>query len=92
MERLGEAILSLARGGGVPQEGTALLLDAWERDLLRRVRDALSRAASALSASLSPDVVVEELRLALAAAGGLTGIDAGEEVLREVFSRFCVGK
>jgi len=92
MERLSEAILRLAWGGGVPQEGTALLLDAWERDLLRRVRNALSRASSALSAPLSPDVVAEELRLALAAAARLTGIDVGEEILREVFSRFCVGK
>ncbi len=95
----GEGVDELARGivesvlaGGVPARGTFLLLDAWERDLLRRTAEALDRAAAAVESEASPDIVAEELKTAYLEAGRLQGIDISEDVLGKIFSRFCVGK
>jgi tRNA modification GTPase len=89
---LRERILSLLVSGGIPSRNTVLLLDTWERDLLRRMSEALGRALAALESGSTPDIAAEELRAALHAAGELQGIDLSESILEQIFSRFCVGK
>ena len=82
----------LLLGGKLPVRGSVLLLDHWERDLLRRVKAGLDAASTALSAGQTPDIVGEELRATYQTAGELQGIDVAESILDAVFSRFCVGK
>jgi tRNA modification GTPase len=89
---LREKILGLLVSGGVPSRNTVLLLDTWERDLLRRLAEALDRAAAAFDSGATPDIAAEELRAALHAAGELQGFDLSESILEQIFSRFCVGK
>lgn len=86
------AIVDRLLGGQLPSHNSMLLLDTWERDLLRRMKKALAQAAAAIAAGLSLDMIAEELRTAHAIAGELQGIDVGEEVLDQLFRRFCVGK
>jgi tRNA modification GTPase len=92
VERLRELLLKLLLGGEIPSRDTILLLDDWERDLLRRVRAALTETARAVESTASPDMVAEELRLAYRVAGELQGIDVSESILDSIFSGFCVGK
>jgi len=89
---LRERILGLLVSGGVPSRNTVLLLDTWERDLLRRLAEALDRAAAAFESGVTADIAAEELRAALHAAGELQGVDLSESILEQIFSRFCVGK
>jgi tRNA modification GTPase len=79
-------------GGDLPTRNTVLLLDTWERDLLRRVDTSLTRAGDAVRDGLSSDMIGEELRDAYTITGELQGIDVSEEVLDRLFQRFCVGK
>jgi tRNA modification GTPase len=89
---LREKILGLLVSGGVPSRNTVLLLDTWERDLLRRLAEALDRATAAFESGATADIAAEELRAALHAAGELQGVDLSESILEQIFSRFCVGK
>ena len=89
---LTHGIVNSILGGDVPPQGTFLLLDTWERDLLRRTKDALDRAVTAAVTGCTPDMIAEELRAAYLEAGKLQGIDVAEDVLDKIFSRFCVGK
>jgi len=89
---LTDRLVELLLGGEVPSRNTILLLDTWERDLLRRLRDGAARSVAAMREGLTPDMVAEELRSAYAASGDLQGIDVSESILDAVFSRFCVGK
>lgn len=57
---------------------------------LQEAAHALSRAAS--SRSLGPEIVVEELRAALAALGEVAGELATEQLYDRIFSTFCIGK
>jgi len=92
LEALRVTILELLLGGQVPARDGVLTLDAWERDLLRRIDARLTEAQAALAAGRTPDIVVEELRAAYTTAGELQGIDVAESILDAIFSRFCVGK
>jgi tRNA modification GTPase len=49
----------------------------------------LVQAASVLS---SPELFAEELRLAQLALSGITGEFSADDLLGEIFSRFCIGK
>lgn len=92
IEQLTKGILDSLVGGNLPTRNTVLLLDTWERDLLRRVDASLTRAGDAVRDGLSLDMIGEELRDAYTITGELQGIDVSEEVLDQLFRRFCVGK
>ena len=93
IQELKESVLRLMTDGELPTRNSALLIDSWERDLLRRVSEALERASTVEAAlGATPDMVAEELRVAYTVAGELQGIDVPESILDAVFSRFCVGK
>ncbi|GAF77891.1 unnamed protein product [marine sediment metagenome] len=92
IEDLRETILRLLVGGELPTRNSVLLLDAWERDLIRRTGESLRQAAETARAGNSADMIAEDLRLAYRTAGELQGIDISESILDAVFARFCVGK
>jgi tRNA modification GTPase len=92
IEQLTGGILERLLGGKIPTRNAVLLLDTWERDLLRRASGFLAQATEAVRSGLSADMIAEELRRAHAITGELQGIDASEEVLDRLFRRFCVGK
>ena len=62
------------------------------RTVSRRSWDRLRRAAGLLSKRHSQEVFAEEVRTALRSVGELTGEVRAEEVLDDIFGRFCVGK
>ena len=60
---------------------------------LRRTRDhLLSAQAHAARADAALDLLAEELRLAHDALGEITGAFTPDDLLGEIFSRFCIGK
>jgi tRNA modification GTPase len=86
--------------------GDALLLGRASRDvpgitnarhiaLMERAGSAVTRAAAALEASgggLAEEFVLADLQEARAAIEEVTGKRTTEDVLQEIFSRFCIGK
>jgi len=92
IEELRQEILKILVTGNLPTRNSVLLLDTWERDLLRRTGKQLMRACQAVREDGQPDMVAEELRLAYQTASELQGIDISESILDAVFARFCVGK
>ena len=92
LEDLRTVLIDLLVQGDLPTRNTVLLLDSWERDLLRRIRDRLEQALDTARGDSSPDMIAEDLRFAYRTAGELQGIDISESILDSIFSRFCVGK
>ncbi len=78
-----------APGAGKEEE---IILHARQKDTLQAVLEALRRARDLLAAGHSEEVTAEEIRAALRLIGELTGEVRGEEVLDDIFGRFCVGK
>ncbi len=76
---------------GVPAGGT-LLTNARQAEAIRRALESVRAAHEALTAGLTPDVVLTEAEGALDALGELTGRAAREDMVTRIFERFCVGK
>jgi len=69
-----------------------VILRARQKDRLAEALEALRRADALLTLRHSEEVPAEEIRAAIVAIGELTGEVRAEEVLEEIFGRFCVGK
>ena len=83
----------LRRVGGGSGEGVGAF-SARERHV-QAVREALhylEAARAADNAKAGGELVAEELRLAQDALGAITGRTVPDDVLAEVFGRFCIGK
>ena len=91
IEALRQQLLALA---GWQHSGDGLFM-ARERHLqaLRQVATHLEGAHSRLQAQAEQlDLLAEELRLALESLRGITGAFSADDLLGEIFSRFCIGK
>ncbi|MGH8629453.1 MAG: tRNA modification GTPase, partial [Burkholderiales bacterium] len=95
--------LSAKTGAGVAALRTAILKAAGWQELeevpfMARERHlaALTAAAAALKGAAaqtaSPELLAEDLRVAQAALGEITGEFTADDLLGEIFSRFCIGK
>jgi tRNA modification GTPase len=99
--------LSARTGEGVPELRRKLLeLAGWHAQpeglfiartrhvqALRRTRDHLRQAVTqAGRADAALDLLAEELRLAHDALGEITGAFSSDDLLGEIFGRFCIGK
>ena len=60
--------------------------------LLESAEASLQAAASLVQASEPPELAAMELREALSSVGRIIGSADTEEILREIFSTFCIGK
>ncbi len=92
LESLQKAILDKVYTTGCDEEETTLVRDEREAHLLRRVLDHLNEAINAMDGSMDADLVSIDLRSAWEILGELTGEMAGEDIIDEIFSRFCIGK
>ncbi len=59
---------------------------------LKRAADFIFAARDALICGMTPDVCVADIENAINTLGELSGKTAADEVVSEIFSRFCVGK
>ena len=87
VDLLRESLLALAGFEGREED----LFMARERhlDALRRARECLAAAAEAFG---QPELFAEELRLAHHELATITGEFTADDLLGEIFSRFCIGK
>ncbi len=81
----------VARAGVAFVSGT-LVTNARHAAALRAAADSLRTVSDGLDRGLPNDLLAEDLRSALASLGTITGEITTDEVLGEIFSRFCIGK
>ncbi len=92
LEALRESIESVVSGGEGLHLEEPVLASERQRGL---VGEAFAKTGSALAtAALETDeeLVCEDIREAIGALGRITGEDLTQDLLDEIFSRFCIGK
>lgn len=70
----------------------AVVFSARQAAALADCEAALCRAVEHLSLSLTADICAEDIREAMDALGSVCGRTPREDVISEIFARFCVGK
>ena len=72
--------------------GETIVTNARHFEALQRASAALDSARSALDSGLSGELLSEEIREVLNILGEITGAVTSDDVLQNIFSRFCIGK
>ena len=87
-----DAIVEKVYDGGERSGEGAFVADLRTKDILEKTAEHLSAAICTIDQEPGLDFVSIDLRSALEKLGEITGETVGEDVLHEIFSRFCVGK
>lgn len=91
-DTLAEQIDALFIDGALDVGQDAVVTGARQYAALSAASEALSAALDDLRAELPMDLCCVGLEQALTSIGELDGRELGEEIVAEIFSRFCVGK
>ena len=72
--------------------GETIVTNARHFEALQRASAALDSARSALDSGLSGELLSEEIREVLSILGEITGSVTSDDILQNIFSKFCIGK
>ena len=92
MNALKERMLSLVVQQGVTAEQSSLLTNTRHIELVRQSREALQRALDTIEAGMPVDCALVDIREAWDLLGSITGQAVHDDIIEEIFSRFCLGK
>jgi tRNA modification GTPase len=92
LEGLREAIAQRIGAAGVRGSAEVIVTNVRHQRALLRTREAVERALAGVEAGTTEEYLAEDLRTALEALGEITGATSREEIIAEIFARFCVGK
>jgi len=91
-----EALLStidqVVRERWAPPEGSPTIVNERQRGQIADCEDALRAARGSLEEGAQEEIVAVDLYRAANALGALTGAIGRDDIYREIFSRFCIGK
>ena len=73
-------------------DASHVVMNHRHRQHLRAALEAVQRAQQALTGGAAGDMLALDLRSALHELGAITGEITNEDVLDQIFSRFCIGK
>ena len=85
-------LLSDSQKSAAPGHDQTVVTNLRHYQALTEACAALEKVEVSLSAGLTPDLLAEDLRQALSHIGEITGEVTSDEVLGEIFGRFCIGK
>ena len=92
LKELEEAIKNLVFAGKINCRESVMVNDARQADILRQAMVLLDQPHMTLMSGMSEDFVVIDLRSAWEKLGEITGETLDEDIIDEIFSRFCIGK
>jgi len=92
MDDLADRIEELALGGEISANNEILLTNARHMQLIEDAIAGLDSAEDAFTGRMPLDLVTIDIRDAAEALGQITGESVSEDVVNEIFSRFCLGK
>ena len=91
LEPLRQALLDCAGLAGTAFDG-GVITNARQADALERAALCCKQALEAIRRGMTPDAVLMDVEGAISALGELTGQNVREDIIQDIFSRFCVGK
>lgn len=90
--KLEDAIVSAVGLGAITVDDRPLLSRVRHKKALEQAIESLQNFLSGFNQGISEDLLAIDLRSCLAAIGEITGKNVSEEVIRGIFSQFCIGK
>ena len=76
----------------IPGEHDVIVTNARHYEALRNAESAVDRVVKGLRSNLSSDLLAQDIREVLHRLGEVTGEVTTDEILGNIFSKFCIGK
>lgn len=92
LEALTQEITKKVYAGTQAGEEGSFVTDARQAEILRQADEHLAAAIRTIEADMGLDFISIDLRSAWEKLGELTGETVGEDIINEIFSKFCIGK
>ena len=93
-QRIGLELLSeqMITSAGIGNTQTQYVTHARHYQALKETLEYLTAVEEGMSLHISTDLLAEDLRAAMYALGSITGEISNDEVLGNIFGKFCIGK
>ena len=91
-DALADTVNKLYIDGSLSLYNDAVVMDGRQYSALVSSAEALGRAIFAIDDSLEFDLVASDIEAAMSGLGEIDGREVGEDIVANIFSRFCVGK
>ena len=85
-------VLGTAADADSAYRGDVIVSNRRHYHALRNAAEALTSALEALQNNIPTDLLSEDIRLAIHHLGSITGEINSEDILKNIFSHFCIGK
>lgn len=93
MDLIEEGICRFASARVASGPGTEVIIsDLRQRNSLEKAGKAIDKAVAGLAGGLTADIIIIDVRDALAALGEITGDNTDKEIIDRIFANFCIGK
>jgi tRNA modification GTPase len=93
LDELKEALVKATLGGAsISEEGSVTVTNARHYGALLRARTSLLTAAESLRTKKSNEFVAMDLRSGLDSLGEIIGEVTNDDILNQIFAKFCIGK
>lgn len=92
MELLEKTVREMFYQGKISFNDEVYITNARHKNLLTEARESLKQVENSIQSGMPEDFFSIDLMSACEALGEITGAQAGEDLVNEIFSKFCMGK
>jgi tRNA modification GTPase len=92
LKNLEDEISRMFIGGEIESTEDAMVTNIRHADLIQKTLNNVKDAISAYESCMPLDCITVDIRNAVYSLGEITGESVSEDIINEIFSRFCIGK
>ena len=92
LELLFEKITTMFNLDEINIDNDIVITNERHKNLISKAIENLDKAKNILKEGMPVDIIAISLKDVLSNLGAITGEEAGEEIINEIFARFCLGK
>lgn len=92
LDTLEQMIVDMVYSGQVQEKEGAFINNLRQASLLEQVKEHLLAVVDTVDQGMPPDCIVVDLRDAWDKLGEITGDTVGEDIINQIFTKFCIGK
>jgi len=92
IDLLEKAIYDIAYSGNIRSKSSAVVSNIRHKSLIDKAYESIEKALEAIDEGIPVDLISVDIKDAWSFLGQITGDTVEEDIINEIFSRFCIGK
>ena len=92
LEKLFKKITDLFNLNEINLDNDIVITNERHKNLISKAIENLNKAEEILKQGMPVDIIAISIKDVLSNLGAITGEEASEEIINEIFARFCLGK